>query len=217
MKTIGIISQKGGSGKTTTALHLACAAVESGKTAAIIDLDPQASATTWHAARKASGGSEQPHVQPTHPAQLEGVINACQSQGVDFAIIDTAPQSDNLAVQAAQLSDIVLITCKPSVMDLRAIKSTLRLTEIAGVKPYVVLTQIEPNGTRHGEAAQTLKSLAVDVLPYGTGKRVAYMDSLIDGQSAIEYEPSGKAAEESRALFKHVQKLTKSVKKESVS
>lgn len=209
MKTISILSQKGGSGKTTLSLHLACAATEAGKLAVVIDLDPQGSAATWHTARTRAGHSKDPFVQPTHPAQLESVLKACEGQGVDLVFIDTAPQSDNIAVEAARLSDVVLITCKPSVMDLRAISSTLRLAEIAQVKPYIVLTQIEPSGTREAEAAQTLKSLSVDVLPYGTGKRVAYMDALIDGQSALEYEPNGKAATESRALYEHVLKLTR--------
>jgi len=217
MKTISILSQKGGSGKTTVSLHLACAAMEAGKLAVVVDLDPQGSAATWHAARTRAGHSNDPFVQPTHPAQLESVLKACEGQGVDFVFIDTAPQSDNVAVTAAQLSDVVLITCKPSVMDLRAISSTLRLAEIAQVKPYIVLTQIEPSGTREAEAAQTLKSLNTGVLPYGTGKRVAYMDSLIDGLSAIEYEPSGKAAVESRALYKHVVKLAKKKKKEKAA
>jgi chromosome partitioning protein len=213
MKTIAILSQKGGSGKTTLALHLAVAATEAGKAAVVMDLDPQASATTWHAARKRAGYSDQPLVQPTHPAQIEAVLEACRAQGVDLVLIDTPPQSDNLATQAAQLADLVLITCKPSVMDLRAIQSTLRLTQIAGVDPYIVLTQIEPHGTRHAEAADTLKRLAVSVLPIGAGKRVAYMDALTDGQTATEFEPTGKAAEETRALLAEVMRRLKAAKK----
>jgi len=51
MKTVALLSQKGGAGKTTLALHLACAAKASGLASAIIDLDPQASAAAWHDSR----------------------------------------------------------------------------------------------------------------------------------------------------------------------
>lgn len=213
MKVIAILSQKGGSGKTTLALHMAVAAEQTNKSAVVIDLDPQASATVWHAARKRAGHSVEPPVIPTHPAQLETLLDTCKAQGADFVFIDTAPQSDNIAVQAAQLADIVLVTCKPSVMDLRAIQSTLRLTDIAGVKPHIVLSQVEPQGGRHAEAAATLKSLKVDVLPVGTGKRVAYMDALIEGQTATEYEPNGRAAEEVRGLFEYIRKIAMKAKR----
>ena len=137
------------------------------------------------------------------------MLDTLQSQGVDFAIIDTAPQSDNLAVQAASKADLVLVTCKPSVMDLRAIQSTLRLADIAKVTPHVLLTQTEAQGTRREEAMTTLRKLGVSVLPVATTKRVAYMDSLIDGRTAQELEPSGKAADECLSIFQHVSKLTR--------
>ena len=87
MKTIAILSQKGGSGKTTLALHLAVAAQQDGKTAVIADLDEQASATMWHKARK----EPLPHVQPIHSAALEQFAAEAERQGVDFLFIDTAP------------------------------------------------------------------------------------------------------------------------------
>ena len=52
MKTIAIVSQKGGAGKTTLALHIATAAEAAGLSAAIIDLDPQASAAGWGDSRQ---------------------------------------------------------------------------------------------------------------------------------------------------------------------
>ena len=207
MKTVAILSQKGGSGKTTLALHLAVAAQQDGKTAIIADLDEQASATMWHKARK----DPLPHVQPTHSAALDEFAAEADHQGVDFLFIDTAPQSDKPAVNAAEASDIILIVCKPSVMDLRAIQNTIRLTKLANLKPgarvFTVLTQIEPSGKLHEEARTTLSKLGVDVLPDGLGRRVAYHHGLIDGQTALEYEPEGKAAQEVRTLYEMISHL----------
>ena len=47
MRTVAIISQKGGAGKTTLALHLATAAHAAGVVSLILDTDPQATASRW--------------------------------------------------------------------------------------------------------------------------------------------------------------------------
>ena len=57
MKTIALINQKGGVGKTTIALHLATAFWQHGRNALVLDLDPQASAAEWHDARTTRHGA----------------------------------------------------------------------------------------------------------------------------------------------------------------
>ena len=82
MKTIAILSQKGGAGKTTLAINLAVAASSSKKQAAIIDLDPQASAANWHDAR----AREEPVVVSAQPSRLTQVLDAAKEAGAGFVL-----------------------------------------------------------------------------------------------------------------------------------
>ena len=73
MNTIAIISQKGGAGKTTIALHLAVSSTRAGRNTAIIDLDPQASAASWGDRREAA----LPVVLSAHASRLTPEIAPC--------------------------------------------------------------------------------------------------------------------------------------------
>src|SRR4051812_22811565 len=105
MKTAAVISQKGGAGKTTIAVHLAVAAERGGRSAAIIDLDPQASATTWKDLRQA----DTPPVVSSQPARLANVLATAAKHGAELVIIDTAPHSETAALTAARAADLIMI------------------------------------------------------------------------------------------------------------
>ncbi|MGC4089449.1 MAG: cellulose synthase operon protein YhjQ/BcsQ [Polyangiaceae bacterium] len=162
--------------------------------------NPQASATQWHRAR----ADKSPHVQPTHPAGLADLLKSAEAQGVDWVLIDTAAQTDSTAAEAIDAADVVLVTCRPSIVDLRAITNTIRLCRIRDVTPHVVLTQTEAHGTLQEEARRSLEAMRVDVLPQSLGRRAAFHHSMIDGRAATEYEPRGKAAQEARELYRAI-------------
>ncbi|MDQ2734104.1 MAG: ParA family protein, partial [Pseudomonadota bacterium] len=71
MKVLAVIGQKGGSGKTNTALGLAVAAVKAGRRVAVIDLDPQATAANWSDRRE---DKESPAVVSCQAARLAQVL-----------------------------------------------------------------------------------------------------------------------------------------------
>src|SRR6202158_217583 len=91
MHTIALITQKGGSGKTTLTLSLAVAAVLAGLTTLVIDLDTQGTACSWHDRRKAAGKGGSPIVIDAQPHRLAETLKQARDNGVDFVLIDTPP------------------------------------------------------------------------------------------------------------------------------
>ena len=139
MKTITILSNKGGAGKTTLAIHLAVAAEQASKRTAVLNLDPQGSATTWSEER----AEETPAVVPTHARHLERVLSAADQEGADLAIVDTAPHSEATSLAAARVTDVVLVPCRPTLFDLHAIREILDIALLAK-KPAIVILNAGP-------------------------------------------------------------------------
>src|SRR5215212_10404994 len=102
MQTIGVLSQKGGAGKTTLSVHLAVAAQQEGYRVAIIDLDPQATARKWGDKRQEA----EPEEVGDHAERLPQLAEAARANGADLLIIDTAPNADRASLAAARLADL---------------------------------------------------------------------------------------------------------------
>src|SRR5215207_7801365 len=198
MRTIALINQKGGVGKTTVALHLAAAFWQGGQNVVVLDLDPQASASEWHDSRSV----EMLHVESIQPARLAKVVDHTREIGAGVLILDTAPHAEATALDAARCSDLVLGPCQPSIMDLRAMRKTVDLLKMVKVRAFAVLNSVPPSGTIVDEAAEMIEvGLGLPVCPVRLGDRVAYNRCLITGQAAQEFEPAGKAASEIDQLY----------------
>ena len=103
MKTVAILSQKGGTGKTTLALHLAVAAERRNIPVVVLDLDPQASAAAW----KDSRADESPSVTSIQSSRLGKALEVAESAGAALVIIDSAPHSADAAIAAAEAADLI--------------------------------------------------------------------------------------------------------------
>ena len=197
MLTIAIISQKGGAGKTTIGLNLAARSEALGRPAIVVDLDPQASATSWSDQR----GEDAPVVVSAQAARLGEVLSAAAAHGAEFAVVDTAPHSEASALAAARAATLVLIPCRPAVFDLRAVASSGDISALAGTPAVAVLNAVPPRGPLADEAQDAIRSYGLPVAPARIGHRVAFVHSATAGQAAGEYEPDGLAAREIAALY----------------
>jgi len=205
MKTLAIIAQKGGSGKTTIAVHMAVCAMRQKLHTALIDLDPQGSAYDWFLSRP---DNNKLNAVQANVGQLAALLKQAKLGGADFVIVDTAPHSDSAAAITAQLADFILIPCRPARFDLKAISSTMEIVKLAK-KPAAAVINAAPRGKLSEEAKEALKQQGINVVDTVLQQRAAYSHAVIDGQSVHEYEPEGKAAEEIDELFICLKKLLK--------
>lgn len=197
MKAVALISQKGGTGKSTLATHLAVCAERHRQSVALFDIDPQASAYKWNQRRRAGT----PLVVKVAPAQLPTLIQQAQLQHADLILIDTAGRSDVATRHALQVADFVLVPCRPAAADLDALEDTLHLIKLHPNKQAAVVLNAAPTRGGMAEEARTAITEHLEVAPVVLCQRSAYAHAWIDGRSVEEYEPEGKAAAEIRDLY----------------
>ena len=203
MPTVAIISQKGGSGKTTLALHLATAAAYAGKQACVIDTDPQATAAAWGDWR----GDFMPEVITCPPVRLARTIEAAKRNGIELIVVDTPPHGDSAARDAARASDLILIPTRTRAFDLHAMEATAELVSYARKPAFVLLNAVPARATRLLErATRIVEDLGLKVCPVHFGERADFHRAASSGEVASEADPDGKAAAEVKALFKWVRK-----------
>jgi chromosome partitioning protein len=205
MKTIGMIAQKGGSGKTTLSIHLAVQASLAGLRVLLVDTDPQGSAGAWWRRRS----SEHPELIQADGDKLAEVLEGAEERGYDLAVVDTAPHDSLHARICASLSSWVCIPTRPAILDLDAIRPTTDLVSETGVPAVIVLNACPPP-TAYGEphivteAREALGAYRIPVCETAISQRVAFSHALIGGQAVTEYEADGKGAREIGHLWEIV-------------
>jgi chromosome partitioning protein len=199
MRTVTLISQKGGAGKTTLSINLAVAAMLDGKSVVIVDLDPQQSAARWARLRK----TDDLVVVSGHGPNVGELVQRAKDGGADLVIIDTAPKSEGAALAAAKLADVVIIPCQPSSLDLDAIADSVNIVQLAKRPAFFVLNNCRASSPLADEAADALSDYGLPIAPVRFGSRVAFIKSLAEGKGVLECENGTPAATEVMKLHKY--------------
>lgn len=201
MRTIALVTQKGGTGKTTLAVSLAVAATEAGEKVIALDLDPQGSLAAWGEQRD----SDAPHVEKiplSQIANLPAALASLSKKGFTLAILDTAGTDNPVTHAAMKAADLCLVPLRPTRLDGLAVAPTVQAISRMGRAFAFVLTQCStiPRNSRAAEMAAGLETLGVLAEPM-IAQRADHQDAFAAGLGVTEYSKDSKAAEEVRGLL----------------
>ena len=200
-KVITISQQKGGTGKTTLAVHLAMAFIKyHDLKVAIIDTDPQGSLGKWFMIRTEKKVSNQNLTFKT--ASLWGAQYESKTlkNDHDIVIIDTPPKIESDARPSIEAADLVLIPMAASHVDFWATGAIVDIAKKANKK---ILAQINRSSQRSKLINKTkdfIKSLDLDSTETIIGNRQIYTSSMGEGKTAVEKQKKGNAVDEIKNL-----------------
>ena len=212
MRTIALVTQKGGTGKSTLATGLAVAAMEAGETVLALDMDPQGTLAAWAEMRDGNTPSVA-QLPPRETARLGDVLKEA-SRKFTLTILDTAGADTPATHNAMIAATLCLVPLRPTRPDGLAIKPTVEAI-IRARRPFAfVLNQCPttPRNSRAAEMAAGLASLGLLAEPL-IRLRADYQDAFAAGQGVTEYAPDGKAADEMRELWQWVSLQAKEEKR----
>ncbi len=209
MRTWCLASQKGGSGKSTLAAHLAVFAEVEGETVGIIDLDPQANVYAWREVR----GTNAPNVFPGTVEALPKMIDAAATLGVTLTLIDTPSKVDATVLVAIRAADLIITPTRAGLFDVAALKDTVKLLAMAEKLPaaVAVINNFDPDkeATVIPEASAVLHGFGIAISSAHVPHRPQLETALKKGRGVTEAYPKSLAAEDIRALWAHLNHLTK--------
>jgi chromosome partitioning protein len=195
---ITLCNGKGGSGKTTLSVLLGSALVEAGHQVALLDTDPQHTATRWIEEMKGSSDSN----------NLE-IATAGKDYGALF--IDTAPRLETSEVRdSIRRADVIVLVTSPSPADLFTSRDTAQLIHNEGARDraFVLFNQVQPGTILARDLDDLAERIGLPAFKNTLRRRQAYQHAVLLGWKSLGNE----AREE---LFKVALEIVGCVKTQS--
>ena len=204
-KVITICQQKGGTGKTTLAVHLALAFAKlHNLKIAIIDTDPQGSLGKWFVVRSEKKVSNENLTFKT--ASLWGAQYESKTlkKDHDIVIIDTPPKIESDARPSIEAADLVLIPVTPSHVDFWATEAIIDIAKKAEKKIFIQINRANERSKLVKKTYEYINSINVKSTNTLIGHRQIYASSMGEGKTAIEKQKKSNAVEEIKKLSEQI-------------
>jgi len=201
---ISFVNQKGGVGKTTTAINLAIGLKKKNYNLVFIDADPQGSAVQWHAIEGNKSFEILHHPSPIHATDIRQL-----SMNYDYVIIDAPPAIGDISKAILAVTDLAIIPLSPSALDVWSCWGTLKMVDEirplnSDIEVKLLINRKIP-GTKIGrDSREAMKQFQMDVFNTELCQRVAFIDAMTSGVSVMQYAPHSKAAGEIERLCEEI-------------
>ncbi len=206
MLVLGVCGLKGGVGKSTVALNLACALHREGRKVLVVDVDPQGTCRTW-ASRAVEAGLDGPPVIGLEGKVLRRDLGRV-SAGFDVVVIDSPPRLGTETRAAMAASDVVLLPVIPGGADVWALEETIAVVrDVQAVRPELVAGVVLNRSDRTvlaKRAREAILGFELPVMDAHLSARVTFGEATLAGLGVVDYDHGSEAAIEVRRLTREL-------------
>ena len=200
MKTLAVVSHKGGTGKSTLSIHLAVQAQTEGRDTLLVDLDNQsATVAEWASMRT----DKQPLVVTAKVSDITELQQQAIDEGFELLILDCPPYLNDETDLVTKLADYTILPTSPRFTDICTLPRDIDKIH----KPYsVVLNSCTPDPVgqtsfKTEQVYQILNDSGIPVSPVHITRLEAFTEALNYGQGVTEYQSKGKASKQIKMLL----------------